>query len=212
MTAKEFGILADAIKTYFPRDNVLPTENAMRLWYSELKDLPYQVAQTALRKYVATNKFAPTIADIREQAAELNAQEQGEDELNEISAWALVWKAIGSSGEYERAERNFRKLPSIVQRAVHSPKQLQEWAMTQNINVEVVSSNFMRAFRVEQQSERERKKLSPDVLKLMRSLNNPQIEDKPKELSITEQRMVAEQNSSPAPKGLMDILKSKLTN
>lgn len=86
MTAKEFGILADAIKTYFPRDNVLPTENAMRLWYSELKDLPYQVAQTALRKYVATNKFAPTIADIREQAAELNAQEQGEDELNEISA------------------------------------------------------------------------------------------------------------------------------
>ena len=167
MTPRDFGILADAIKTYFPKDNVLPTEKAMRLWYEELKDIPYDMAKIALRKYVSTNKFAPTIADIREQVAELNAQEQGEDVLNEISAWALVWKAIGSSGEYERAERNFCKLPSIVQRAVHSPKQLQEWARTQNINVEVVSSNFMRTFRVEQQRDYERKKLSPEILAIM---------------------------------------------
>ena len=42
MTFKEFGYIADAIKTYFPRDNVLPTEHAMSLWYDGLKDLPYQ--------------------------------------------------------------------------------------------------------------------------------------------------------------------------
>ena len=117
MTAKEFGFLADAIKTYFPRDNVLPTETAMRLWYSELKDIPYQLAHTALRKYVSTNKFAPTIADIRGQVAELN--DQNEEELNETAAWSLVLKAIRRSTYY--SEEEFAKLPATVKRAVASP-------------------------------------------------------------------------------------------
>ena len=37
MTIKEFSLIAAAIKTYFPRDNILPTENAMELWYEELR-------------------------------------------------------------------------------------------------------------------------------------------------------------------------------
>lgn len=209
MTVKEFGILADAIKTYFPRDNVLPTENAMRLWYSELKDIPYQLAHTALRKYVSTNKFAPTIADIREQAAELSNQNY--DGLNETAAWSMVWKAICNSGYH--SEEEFAKLPPVIQRAVHSPAQLREWALLENIDgktITVLQSDFQRAFRVEQQRERERSKLSPDVLKLMRPLNNPQIEDKPKELSIEEQRMIEEQNSSLAPGNMIERVREAL--
>ena len=198
MTAKEFGFLADAIKTYFPRDNVLPTENAMRLWYSELKDIPYQLAHTALRKYVSTNKFAPTIADIREQVAELNGRD--EEEINETAAWYLVLKAIRRSTYY--SEEEFAKLPATVQRAVASPKQLREWATLEDVDgktLTVIQSNFQRTFRAEQQRERERNKLSPDVIRLMRPLNNPQIEDKTKELSVSEQRMIAERNAKPAP-------------
>lgn len=211
MTVKEFGFLADAIKTYFPRDNVLPTENAMRLWYSELKDIPYQLAHTALRKYVSTNKFAPTIADIREQVAELNRRD--EEEINETAAWSLVLKAIRRSTYY--SEEEFVKLPATVQRAVASPKQLREWATLEDVDgktLTVIQSNFQRTFRVEQQRERERNKLSPDVMKLMRPLNNPQIEDKPKELSIEEQRMIAEENAKPAPNDFRDKLHSILGN
>ena len=198
MNAKEFGFLADAIKTYFPRDNVLPTENAMRLWYEELKDIPYQLAHTALRKYVSTNKFAPTIADIREQVAELN--NQNEEELNETAAWSLVLKAIRRSTYY--SEEEFAKLPATVQRAVASPKQLREWATLEDVDgktLTVIQSNFQRSFRVEQQRERERNKLSPDILKLMRPLNNPQIDDKPTGLSIEDQRLNEEKQSVPAP-------------
>ena len=209
MTAKEFGFLADAIKTYFPRDNVLPTENAMRLWYEELKDIPYQLAHLALQKYVCTNKFAPTIADIREQVAELN--NQNEEELNETAAWSLVLKAIRRSTYY--SEEEFAKLPATVQRAVASPKQLWEWATLEDVDgktLTVIQSNFQRTFRMEQQRERERNKLSPDVLKLMRPLNNPQIEDKPKELSVEEQRMISEVHSSPAPEGFSEIVRRRL--
>lgn len=209
MTAKEFGVLADAIKTYFPRDNVLPTENAMRLWYSELKDIPYQLAHTALRKYVSTNKFAPTIADIREQVAELN--DQNEEELNETAAWYLVLKAIRRSTYY--AEEEFAKLPAAVQRAVASPKQLREWATLEDVDgktLTVIQSNFQRTFRVEQQRERERNKLSPDVLKLMRPLNNPQIENKQTELSIEDQRLNAEEQAAPAPEDFKSRVSSML--
>lgn len=209
MNAKEFGFLADAIKTYFPRDNVLPTENAMRLWYEELKDIPYQLAHLALQKYVCTNKFAPTIADIREQVAELN--NQNEEELNETAAWSLVLKAIRRSTYY--SEEEFAKLPATVQRAVASPKQLWEWATLEDVDgktLTVIQSNFQRTFRMEQQRERERNKLSPDVLKLMRPLNNPQIEDKPKELSVEEQRMISEAHSSPAPEGFSEIVRRRL--
>lgn len=200
MTAKEFGFLADAIKTYFPRDNVLPTEKAMQLWYSELKDIPYQLAHTALRKYVSTNKFAPTIADIREQVAEFN--NQNEEELNETAAWSLVLKAVHRSTYY--SDEEFCKLPKIVQRVIGNPSRLREMAMDENFNHGVESSNLIKQFRIEKQREREREKLSPDILRLMRPINNPQIEDKPKGLSVSEQRMISEENASPAPNDLKE--------
>lgn len=208
MTAKEFGLLADAIKTYFPRDNVLPTENALRLWYAELKDIPYQIAYAALRKYVSTNKFAPTIADIREQAAELYNQREGD--ISENTAWQLVWKAICNSGYH--AEEEFEKLPETVKRAVGSASQLRQWGLSE-VNDNTISywkSDFQRIYCLEQQKELERRKLSPDVLKLMRSLNNPKIEDKPKELRIEEQRMMAEENAKPAPDNFWEEIFSTL--
>jgi len=159
---------------------------------------------------VSTNKFAPTIADIREQVAELN--NQNEEELNETAAWSLVLKAIRRSTYY--SEEEFAKLPATVQRAVASPKQLWEWATLEDVDgktLTVIQSNFQRTFRVEQQRERERNKLSPDVLKLMRPLNNSRIEDNPNELSIEEQRIIAEENAKPAPedfmKNVMEVLK-----
>lgn len=209
MTAKEFGFLADAIKTYFPRDNVLPTEKAMQLWYSELKDIPYQLAYTALRKYVSTNKFAPTIADIREQVAELN--NQNEEELNETAAWSIAWKAICNSGYH--AEEEFAKLPPVIQRTVHSPAQLREWALLENIDgktITVLQSDFQRAFRMEQQRDRERNKLSPDVLKLMRPINNPQIGKNTTELSIEDQRLNAEKKAAPTPSDFRDQVEAAL--
>lgn len=212
MTFKEFGYIADAIKTYFPRDNVLPTEHAMSLWYDGLKDLPYQIVNIALKKYVQTNRFAPTIADIREQVAQLNQNNQNDD-LNETEAWSLVLKAIRRSTYY--SEEEFSKLPEIIQRTVGTPKQLREWATLEDVDgktLTVLQSNFQRTFRVEQQRERERNKLSPDVLRLMRPLNNPQIESKPKELNIEEQRKIAEENARLAPNDFRDKLHSILGN
>lgn len=164
MTFKEFGKLADAIKTYFPRDNMLPTDTAMELWYDMLKDMDYQSAYIGLKNHVATSKFAPTIADIRNGAVISQPQE-----LNEMEAWSLVYKAICNSTYNSVSE--FEKLPPLVQKAVGLPDSLREWAMTENLNLEVVMSNFQRAYKVELKRHEELQKMPQNVRQLIEKAN-----------------------------------------
>lgn len=175
MTVDEFARLADAIKTYFPRDNMLPTDIAMELWYDMLKDMDYQSAYIGLKNHVATSKFAPTIADIRNGAVISQPQE-----LNEMEAWSLVSKAIRNSG-YNSVEE-FAKLPPLVQKAVGLPSQLRTWALDENYNEEVVSSNFIKCYRNELAKQRELQKMPQNVRNLIESANagsySAQIADK----------------------------------
>ena len=100
MTKKEFAIFASALRTYYPREKLLPNEQAMELWFNQLQDLPYDIATLTLNKWVATNKWSPSIADIREQAAGIThgtPRDWGE-------AWQEVLKAIRQYGSYQEKE------------------------------------------------------------------------------------------------------------
>lgn len=96
MTRNEFATFAAALKTFFPREQLLPNAAAMELWYRELSDIPYTVAEAALRKYVSTNKFSPTIADIREMAVTVT---QGE-KPDWSEGWRQLELAIRKYGQY----------------------------------------------------------------------------------------------------------------
>lgn len=209
MTREQFKVLVKAMKAVYTNPGFIPDQDAFDVWYSMLKDLDYAIASRAVQMHLQTEESPPTVAGIRKQSVKLKADET--DDLNETAAWSLVLKAIRRSTYY--SEEEFAKLPATVQRAVASPKQLWEWATLEDVDgktLTVIQSNFQRTFRMEQQRERERNKLSPDVLKLMRPLNNPQIEDKPKELSVEEQRMISEVHSSPAPEGFSEIVRRRL--
>lgn len=100
MTKKEFAMFAMALKTYYPRENLLPNEQSMELWFNQLQDIPYEVAETGLNKWVALNKWSPSIADIREMASELV-----NGELPDWGdAWEEVCKAIRCYGSYRALE------------------------------------------------------------------------------------------------------------
>ena len=86
MTEQEFAKFAMGLKTYYPRENLLPNRPAMELWYRQLQDLPYEVAETALNKWVSTNKWSPSIAEIRQMCCEVR---QGE-----IPAWSEAWETV----------------------------------------------------------------------------------------------------------------------
>lgn len=65
MDRKQFATFAMALKTYYPRENILPNQQAMELWFRHLEVVPYEVAELALQKWVLKSKWSPSIADIR---------------------------------------------------------------------------------------------------------------------------------------------------
>ena len=64
MDKREFATFTMALKTYFPKEQLLPNTQAMELWYGQLKNLPLTIAQMALQKWVATNKWSPSISEL----------------------------------------------------------------------------------------------------------------------------------------------------
>lgn len=159
LTKEEFSRIAMGIKTYYPRENILPNDYAMELWYTALKDLDYQVIGKALQKHVAINKFPPTIADLRELSTELctNVVENA----NESEAWELTYRALCNSTY--NSESEFAKLPPMVQKAVGSPSQLRAWAIDENFNAGVESSNFKRVYRNVLEREKKNAQLQPNL-------------------------------------------------
>lgn len=100
MDKKEFAKFVAYLRTYFPRETILPNEQAMELWYVELSDIPYNVALLALREHVHTSKWSPSISELRERAATIREGETpdwGE-------AWATVQQAIRRKGMYREQE------------------------------------------------------------------------------------------------------------
>lgn len=100
MDKREFAVFASALKTYYPREQLLPNEQSMALWYAQLKDIPYKVAEVVLHKWVATNKWSPSIADIREQATALVTEETPDWS----EGWNEVLRAISRHGMYNIPE------------------------------------------------------------------------------------------------------------
>lgn len=95
MTFNEFKVLAKGMKVVYTSATFLPDEDSIKIWYRLLQDIPYEVANIAIQRHMMTNKFPPTIAEIREQAA-LSVN----NELNSDwgQAWEQVCKAIRTYG------------------------------------------------------------------------------------------------------------------
>lgn len=68
MSRQQFAQWALALITFFPKADLLQNEKAVDLWYEVLGDLDYELATLALKKWVMTQKWPPTVADIRQQA------------------------------------------------------------------------------------------------------------------------------------------------
>ena len=105
MTKQEFSKWVMALKTFYPREQLLPNAQAIELWYQE--------AEAALRKWVATNKWAPTIAEIREMCVDVKR----EDAPDWSDGWAQVQHAIKRFGNY-RANEAMASLDPITRETV----------------------------------------------------------------------------------------------
>ena len=134
MTREEFKTLVKGMKAVYAQPTFIPDQDAFNVWFELLKDIPYQQANVAIQKYMLTEKFPPTIADIREKATQI--VESVDSSMSELEAWSLVRKAVRNSGYHSVEE--FEKLPEACQRAVGSAANLKEWALMDSERVETV--------------------------------------------------------------------------
>lgn len=157
MTFDEFMRFASAIKAYFPKDNFLPTNESKDLWYAELKDIDFAEAAIGLRKYVQTNKFPPTIADIRESVADNKSADEGWSK-----GWESVQRAIRRFGYYDK-EGALKSFDSITAEVV---KRLgwKEICLTEQDQMMVLRANFRMVYEQVSSKNHEAITISPDVL------------------------------------------------
>lgn len=159
MNRKEFALFASALRTYYPREKLLPNEQAMELWFNQLQDIPYKVAELTLNKWVATNKWSPSIADIREQATDLTkgeAKDYGE-------AWQDVLKAIGKYGAYDE-KGALESLDETTRRVV---KRLGFRNLCLSEEIQVDRANFRMIYEREIQREKQSAQLPPKLKELI---------------------------------------------
>ena len=147
MDKKQFSIFASALKTYYPRENLLPNTEAIELWFAQLQDIPYEVAEASLNKWVSLNKWSPSIADIRQMAMGIT---QGElPDWGE--AWEEVCRAIRQYGSYRSQEA----LASLSPLARKTTERIGFYNLCKSENVSADRANFRMIY--ETLAERERK-------------------------------------------------------
>ena len=100
MEREQFKILCKGMKAVYTQESFLPDADAFNIWFALLGDMDYAVLNAAIQKYMLTNKFPPTIADLREIGTTISngeIQEWGE-------GWEKVLNAIRYFGFYRETE------------------------------------------------------------------------------------------------------------
>ena len=147
MERREFAVFASALRTYYPRENILPNDHAMELWFRQLEDVPYKLAEVALQKWVATNKWSPSIAEIREMTVSITDGETPDWS----EGWEQVLRAISRYGYMNQTDA-MASLDELPRKCVERLGYL-DICKSQNINQD--RANFRMIY--EQLVERKKK-------------------------------------------------------
>lgn len=150
MTKKEFATFVCALKTYYSKEEkLLANDQAMELWYEQLKDIPYKVAELALNQWVATNKWSPAISDIRAYAAGIA--------MGDIPDWGEGWETVLESirryGYYRQSE-GMRYIADHNRIAFRCTERIGYETLCLSENIGIERANFRNMY--EQYAERER--------------------------------------------------------
>lgn len=178
MNKQEFGLFAAALKTYYPREELLPNNQAMELWYKQLSDIPYHIAEMSLNKWVATNKWSPSIADIREMTVTIKSGEKPQWS----DGWEEVLRAIRCYGSYRETEA-LESMTELTQQVVRRLG-FKNICMSENIMAD--RANFRMIYEQIADREHNTKRLPVNLLTMIEAVQN---EEKQKRIESNQAEM-----------------------
>lgn len=97
MTKEQWALLVKVLKSAYPQyTNFLADQYSLELWYRALQDIPYEALNLAIQRQISTNRYPPSIAELR---ASVSLKEKDWSE-----AWEEVRRAIRLYGSYNEAK------------------------------------------------------------------------------------------------------------
>jgi Loader and inhibitor of phage G40P len=136
MKSAEVAKLLAVIASAYPAFEV--TDLKHQVWHEMLSDLDYQVANAAVKLHLASSRFAPTIAEIREQAVVAVSGPA----LTGTEAWGEFIAAVRQYSPY--SDRDYCEGMRPLTRAVAEAFGLGNAAMSDN--VDVLRGQFLKMF------------------------------------------------------------------
>lgn len=172
MDKNQFAIFASALRTYYPREAILPNNEAMTLWYQELQDIPYESAIACLRKWVNLSKWSPSIADIREMCAELAS---GEPKTWQ-DGWDTVLTAVRKYG-YLEPDKATRYLEATDPIAADCVLKMGWRNICLSENQIADRAAFRGCYEILAKREQERRQMSPALLEMIKGIQIAGMDD-----------------------------------
>lgn len=167
MTFDEWKKLVKGLKSVYTSEKFLPDKDAVMIWYSLLKDLEYKTLNLAIQKYIATGKFPPTVAELRECAVGI-LEPLAQSDYGQ--GWEQVTKAIGKYG-YCNAEEALASMDEVTRKCV---KRLGWKNICMSENQVADRANFRQIYEQEIQRHREHKQL-PESVREAIALTNSEV-------------------------------------
>lgn len=164
MNRKEIINLLAIATANFPNLQQKEMKPTAVLWERALSDLSYEVAEKAVIKVLSTSRFFPTIADIREAAADITQPRT----LDAMEAWGLVVDAIRRFGFYRQAEA-MEYLPEDVAEMV---KRFTWRELCLSESPETLRAQFRMAWDTQSKRKNEVKALPTEIRLLLQGAAN----------------------------------------
>lgn len=169
MDYNEFALFAAALKTFYPGSGIMPNSKAVSLWYNQLKDLDYKIAEMALNAWVSTEKFPPKISEIREKYNLLSGFE--------IEDWSAGWEQVQKAIRYKGMYREQEALESLDEITRQCVERLGFQSLCTSENVAADRANFRDIYKTLQERAKKSQILSINMKKAQENLLKGVIKD-----------------------------------
>lgn len=147
-------------------------DNRLRFYVEMLSDIPPSILEASVKKLIMTNKFLPSIAEIREVAYGIKGIISGTAAPDESEAWGEVIKAIQSVGYYGKPKFSHEAITTAVNNIGW-----QDICMTTNDGMNTLRAQFRRAYQLAAQRQKDNRDnavlgISPNNEKLKQLTGN----------------------------------------
>lgn len=177
----DFCVVMKILKTAYPSNNFLPDEYATNLWYKALQDIPYPTLNRAATNYIMTNRFPPTIADIRELAYKCDPTSNGMTIPS--AAWNQFIRALRRSYAPD-SEQVWEQLPETTKLVVGGYSTFRQWG---NMSIESLES-VQRPMFIKRFEEYQRREMQNNSLPEAVRMKLPTLPAEPKRVQIEDKR------------------------